>query len=365
MKICGVASLIVVLLLVLQTNAGIRPSFNLDYCTWQATHIVIATEGDEIDGTLTVLDSWKGDLRPGEAVSIPDLASFKSPSSREVKKGLFGDKSDDPPRYVSGARMILFLKEKERSAAIAHAASRDVHVERQWEPASREGITWSVLWLEGEESFAFIQIMNPGPSLLTPYGASEQKVREQAVAVMRMQQELNEAVATKDQSRRAEALEAFTTSDLYYARDLAFTELQKCGSGALPVLRRMLKDPALLNLHGDVIKALTAAGGEKVADELTNIVKDELEFWKVTGPRLSSEWWNGGNDTEREMLRNRYSKVLEALYSLKKLRAIGCKEVVTEFRDFWRSLPQLEDKRGLTQISEECDKILSELRLRR
>ena len=73
MKICGVASLIVVLLLVLQTNAGIRPSFNLDYCTWQATHIVIATEGDEIDGTLTVVDSWKGDLRPGEAVSIPDL----------------------------------------------------------------------------------------------------------------------------------------------------------------------------------------------------------------------------------------------------------------------------------------------------
>ena len=360
MRIRAVASLIVVLLLVPRTYAGIRPSFNLDYCTWQATHIIIATEGDEIDGILTVLDSWKGDLRPGEAISIPDLASFKSPSSREVKKGFFGDKSDDPPKYVSGSRMILFLKEKERSAAIAHTASGDVPVERQWEPASGEGITWSVLWLEDKQPFAFIQIMNPGPSLLTSYGESEQKVRERASAVMRIRQELNEAVAIKDQHMRAEALESFTTSGLYYARDLAFVELQTCGPGALPVLRKMLKDPTLLNLHGDVIKALTAAGGEKVADELTNIVKDELEFWKVTGPRLSNEWWNMGE--EREMLRNRYSKVLEALYSLKKLRAVGCKDVVTEFRDFWRSLPQLEDKRGLTQMSEACDKILSELR---
>ena len=356
-----VASLIVVLLIVPRTYAGIRPSFNLDYCAWNATHIVVATEGNEIDGILTVLESWKGDLRPGEVISIPGLDSFKSPSSRELKKGFFGDKSHDPPKYVSGSRIILFLKKKEQSAAIAPPASRDVPVERQWEPASGEGITWSVVWLEDEQPFAFIQIMNPGPSLLTSYGGSEQKIRERAFAVMRIRQELSEAVAIKDQPRRAEALESFTLSDLYYARDLAFAELQKCGPGALPVLRKMLKDPTLLNLHGEVIKALTAVGGKKVADELTAIVKDELEFWRATGPRLSNEWWNGGDDTEREMLRNRYSKVLEALYSLRKLRTVGCKEIVIEFRDFWRSLPQLENKSGLAQMSEACDKILREL----
>jgi len=63
-------------------------------------------EGDKIDGKLTVLESWRGDLRPGEFISIPELASFKSPSSREIKTGMFDVKSDEPKRYVTGSQMI-------------------------------------------------------------------------------------------------------------------------------------------------------------------------------------------------------------------------------------------------------------------
>jgi hypothetical protein len=46
-------------------GAGIRPSFNLQNCSWHATHVVVATEGEKIDGVLKVLESWKGDLAPG------------------------------------------------------------------------------------------------------------------------------------------------------------------------------------------------------------------------------------------------------------------------------------------------------------
>jgi hypothetical protein len=42
-----------------------------------ATHIVIATEDEEIEGKLTVLESSRGDLRPGGIIFIPELASFK------------------------------------------------------------------------------------------------------------------------------------------------------------------------------------------------------------------------------------------------------------------------------------------------
>jgi len=362
MKICQVAFVIVILLFAPLTYAGIRPSFSLEHCAWQATHIVIATEGNKIDGKVTVLESWKGDLRAGEVISVPELASFKSQSSREVKSGIFDIKRDEPPKYVTGSRMILFLKKKDRPAEASNDPSRGLQIEYQWEPAANwGGMNVSVLWIEGEQSFAFIQVMNPGDSLLTHYGDSENRVRDRAFEVMHLHETVNEAVAIKDESKRAEALEAFTRSDLNYARDLAFAELEKCGQGAMPVLRKMLNDQSLLRLHSEVIKCLTVVGGDKVADELTTIVRDELGFWRATAPSLSTEWWNGGDDTEREMLRNRYSKVLEALYSLRKLRTVGCKDVVIEFRDFWRSLPQLEDKRGLTQMSEACDKILLEL----
>ncbi|MGD2114647.1 MAG: hypothetical protein PVG07_06335, partial [Acidobacteriota bacterium] len=50
------------LLLAPSAGAGIRPSFHLDLVAWEATHVVVATEGPEIDGELTVLESWRGDL---------------------------------------------------------------------------------------------------------------------------------------------------------------------------------------------------------------------------------------------------------------------------------------------------------------
>ena len=342
-------------------HAGIRPSFGLDHCTWYATHIVIATEGDEIDGRLTVLESWRGNLRPGEVISIPELASFKTQSSREIKTGPFAIKSDEPKRYVTGSRMILFLKKKAEAPEISTNSANKTQTSDQWEPASREGINVSVLWVEGDQSFAFIQVMNPGDSILTHYRDSEKEIRDRAFEVMHLQETENAAIAIQDESKRAEVLVPFALSDLYYARDLAFAELQKCSKAALPVLRRMLGDETLLKVHSEVIKSLAAAGGDEVADELIAIVREEFGFWKETGPRLRGDWWNDINKPETQVLRDRYCKVLEALYSLRKLRVASCKEVVTEFRDFWRSLPQLEDKSGLNQMSEECDKILRAL----
>ena len=129
----------------------------------------------------------------------------------------------------------------------------------------------------------------------------------------------------------------------------------------MPVLHRMLSDNSLFKLHGEVVKSLAKAGGNLVAEELTQLVRDEMSFWKATAPKLKRGWWNQLEQPERETLRDRYSIVYEGLLALKELTYPGCKEAVTEFRDFWRSLPQLEDDRGLDQMSRECDEILRKL----
>jgi hypothetical protein len=120
-------------------RAGIRPSFSLESCAWFATHVVVATEGEKIDGVLTVLESWKGDLTPGDAVSLPDLAAFNPEASRVVKRPF--SNRDAEPRHVTGDRMILFLKEK----PLANGDGG-----RAWEPAARGGVDVSVLWVEGD-----------------------------------------------------------------------------------------------------------------------------------------------------------------------------------------------------------------------
>jgi len=346
MKVCGVV-LFLVLLCVSSVSGGIRPSFSLDYCSWNATHIVVATEGDEIDGNFTVLESLKGDLNYSETVFIQELAAFKSESLRQVKEW-YSEKTLTS-KYVSGGKLILFLKKNPNSKEI-------------WQSANLFGdFTVSVVWIEDTETFAFIQTINPGSSILVEYGQTETGIRNEIYEITELEKSLDSVLKIKDKTERTEQLERFTISDFFLAREKAFEEFEKCGKNALPVLRKMLKDESLLKIHGDVIKTLQVVGGREVGSELTEIVKQEMNFWKETAPKLEIGWWNQINEPQTEILQNRYSKVLEAIYQLKELKFKNSRKIVTQFRNFWRSLPQLEDESGLNQMSEECDKLLREI----
>jgi Toastrack DUF4097 len=57
-------------------EAGIRPSFSLDGCSWSATHIVLVQTTAE-DGVFSVVESWKGDLKPEASLEIPELKPNK------------------------------------------------------------------------------------------------------------------------------------------------------------------------------------------------------------------------------------------------------------------------------------------------
>jgi len=350
----------------IQSPPEIQPSFWLESCAWDATDIVVATAGSQIDGGFTVIESWKGDLKPGQDIVVSELASFEPPSSRIIQT--FSDaEEEEPVEYVTGSRMILFLKRKaegvrERGQAAVQAAGSVV-----WGPASSEGVKASVVWVEEDQTFAFYRPNYHGRSLLTDYDMSEYEIRARVLDLTRTRNWFDQAMAIPEPSIRAEELGALgahaslAALDLYFARKIVFGEIQKCGEPALPTLRRMLRDQSLLRVHPEVVESLAVAGGEKVGDELTALIREEMEFWKAIGPSLKKGWWNNIPQPDTYRLRDRYGKVYAALVALRKLRFAGCKEVVAEFRDFWRSLPQLEDKTGLNQMSQECDEIWSEL----
>ena len=52
--------------------AGIRPSFSLDYCSWHATDIVLVEVTPKPD-VFRVVETWKGDLKTGHLVTVPEL----------------------------------------------------------------------------------------------------------------------------------------------------------------------------------------------------------------------------------------------------------------------------------------------------
>ena len=345
------------------TSAGIRPSFQLEDNAWNATHIVVATEGKTIDGIFRVLESWKGDLNPGDTIKIPELASFKAASSRTVS---------DPWRtrtnqglVVTGDRMVLFL-EKDSSDSVSEGAHNGFSspAKMQWKsPSFFHDMSVSVVWIEQGKVYGFVQVMNPGPSLLVFLGQSEDELKNREQEIKDVRDSLLQTAAISDPARRAEALASYVHHSLREARAAAFEALIRTGKPALPVLRRMLADDSLLNIHDQLIDVLAEVGKGDVGPDLTAVVERGLEFWRLTGPGLKKGWWNGkGFDSWEDAvpLRDRYMEVYRALLALRKRPYRESEKVVTQFRDFWRSLPQLEEI-GLNQMTQACDDLLREL----
>jgi hypothetical protein len=342
-----------------QSWAARRPSFMLDHSAWHATDIVIASEGDTVDGNLTVHETWKGHLAPGNALSIPDLDAFASKEARTIKFPWKSRNANTPPIILSGRRMILFLKHPVPIAGKMHNLES-----AHWQPASffRE-MRVSVAWVEQQHVYAFTQIVNPGPSLLMSQGLSEEEMKERVSKIEEIQGALAEIAADANPGERANDAAEYVHSDIQYARKEAFRILAECKAEAVPVLRSLLSDEANSNQCDHIVDALASAGGAELGLEFTELVEEELKFWKARAPFLKVGWWKGTGLERKDVstFRNRYSKILHVLYGLRKMQYEDSIESVRAFRDYWRSLPQLEDKTGLDQMSQTCDAILKTL----
>jgi len=136
----------------------------------------------------------------------------------------------------------------------------------------------------------------------------------------------------------------------------------KIGPDGLPALRKVLQDDTLTERHTDAVWAMQYLGPSTAGPALTEVLKEELTYWKMVAPKLKKGWWNGVDikPEEMERLRSRYNRTYYALQALRKLRPLECRDTVSAFHDYWQSLPQLRDE--LSQISRECDDVLEALR---
>jgi hypothetical protein len=348
-------------------RAGIRPSFLSEVCAWRATDIVVVTEGQEVDGVFTILETLKGDLKPGETITIPEMAEFKSVEARLENDQLYEQQQRGKAKeYVTGNRMILFLRDSQKPQLWLddeqeQGASTRKKGPSRWQAANLMGdeIKYSAVWIEKDYIHCFIQEMNPGPSLLLKRDVTEDKLRKEVAEIINVQDGLKGAIAIQDPSRKSLSFEPFLHSEIYLARERAFAELINCGEAALPVLKAVLNDESLLWIQADAVDALAAIGGRKIGPELTAILERETEFWKQKAPALSLDWRNVF-DTKGDsaLLRVHWAVWEQALSSLNDIRYAGSQSAVAGVRQLMLSTPQVYDQ----DLSNTCDEILRTLR---
>jgi hypothetical protein len=89
----------------------------------------------------------------------------------------------------------------------------------KWQPGNfYNDMNVSVVWLEQGKAYAFIQMMNPGPSLLIPLRLSEAEINAQVTGILQTQTAVTKASSLKNLAQRAQALRPFISSKHYFAR---------------------------------------------------------------------------------------------------------------------------------------------------
>jgi hypothetical protein len=335
-------------------DAGIRPSFSLDGCSWSATHIVLVQTTPE-DGVFSVVESWKGDLKPGDSLGVPELKPNKDavPISSVPKPHGFGSQdvqgiSEQIPRQPVGSRLILFLKKKEEGGTASPSAGNTT--ETQWEPASMGGgMKVSALWIDGGKGFCFRQWMNPGPSALSecwqfPVASSNVAVFTARIQrVLQVQKYLAETMAMKNHPEaRADRLGRIALGDVWEAQREALDALGKSGTIALPEILQVMDEPPVPYDGKVEIRALVEAAGKDRGKLLHARLQQDLIYWKTVGPTLTPNWLDQLAEPGASLF-VKFDETELLIRELDQEHYAPAAETAAALRDFWVSQPLLYD----------------------
>lgn len=293
----------------------ILPSFSLAHSAFEASDILLVSEGERIDGELVVLESWKGGYEAGEQLRLPALAEFAPEEERQAHAPLWQPEKADSMPIVSGDRMLVFLAQPEGDA-LQPAPS---HLEgRGTQPASiYGGQRVATIWLEGGAGYAVQQLINPGPSRMTPLGQNEESLRQSILELAEARSNVERLAQIEDVPQRTQSLRALVIETEHRAaRALAYRRLGECGPEALPVLEELVLNEALAGQGSMHVEALRPLGTELSGPLLARLLEGELAFWTELAPHLELGWWSDFSElggTTRNLRQARYSRALGAL----------------------------------------------------
>lgn len=328
-------------------RAETLPSFRVEYCAWNATHIVEVSQGENCDAVFTVLDSWKGDLKKGEVLKFPEMRKFAPKQQREVY--VFPHTQVPPKRvtHVSGLRMVLFLQKVDKGPG------------GTWPGISNGTIETAVAWIDGGEVFAYVQVRNPGGQVVWPLEMTEKQFKDRVLHICNTNEKLRQALQVADPEKRAHSLGDLVRSDLRECRYEAMEALGKCGPKGLPVILKVLNENPKIDVTCGLIHAMGKVGGPDAGKKLNTILKDEFAFWKKRGPQLKDNWWHDWSLGQKEvyLLRDCNGIFMAVIFALWDANYPECRPLVREVRDFLQAHPHLSTSLDTMQV---CKLILGE-----
>jgi len=340
--------------------AGIRPSFYLESCVWNATEILVISP---TSGSFKVVETIKGNPQPGAMLELNGLrpTSGATGKLRELIPGIdnvFDQEHwfQDIPPIGDGDRVMVFLR---RPGALPEWSPNNASIKTDgWQPANNMGdLQTSAIWIQDGSLYGFFQTMNPGPTHLVRMQESEVELRKQIQAVMQLRDAMDRAVVTSDPVERSRQLTALFRSGNVFARASSLQKLERGGEAGTAALLDLLTDRSLLGWHQDILGALVE---QHVSDDrFGKFLSEETDYWSTACRTLRPGWWNDMTRwPEVEIPRNHYTRSYALLRSIYELNLTAALPVVKEFDAVWAACPPLEPGEKTNQVKDELKLVL-------
>ncbi|MBX9622180.1 MAG: hypothetical protein K2X82_00030 [Gemmataceae bacterium] len=224
------ATVVIVLASAAPAPATLTLSFMPGDCAARSTHVVVT------DGSGEILESWVGDLKPGDTVPV---GKFKLKLEQEVTPLAYlnrdeGIPAKDRPTKVTGNRLVVFLVKD----GWAYDGTPPVDGWGAGECLGKD-FDISVGWVEGGLVFGNTSL---GPSIPGPYGlgcyGTEASIKKIVLDVRsRLREQLGKAKAGKDPDAKVRALVALIDEGTDFTGP-AFDELAACGEAGLKAITK-------------------------------------------------------------------------------------------------------------------------------
>lgn len=280
--------------------------------------MVVATEGESVDGRLTLIETWAGSLGAEDRIDRPKLsASTLEASLRIHRDGL----------RVTGARMVLFLDLLCDEATKTWASESDLHAD-------------SLCCIEGSKVFAMIGRGSPAGALIGPLRMSERTLRARVLRMASIRDELARLQETADVEVRLTGAANFVNSDdEHFVMREVFEVLASCGKKAVPLLVSHLDGP----LDWEACRALAEIGDPSAVGPLVGRVERELLFWQEARDRLVDTSWRGATEREIREYESREHRLHTLLYALARIPSPEYEDVVRRTLKLWLGPPEIRE----------------------
>lgn len=248
-------------------SAKLLASFRVQYAAADSSHIVVT------DGTGVVLESWFGDLRPGDR--LPGVVFAGVVLDRPIGRW---SRTEGGPERMTGNRLVWFLRRTPGGWAPARG---DIDRLGRFEV--------SMAWSERGRVYGLVQLQNPGGLEVSWVAANEDEFHMLAADFAARGARFREAAAEPDPGRRAAMLAPFLAADSIHVYR-AIPRLTGCGPAGVKPLAGVAADPKRRDIHPVVIRALGAIG-PPAAEVLSGILREEQRYWMVATERGITEGW--------------------------------------------------------------------------